>query len=324
MQPFKFKEIFKEKIWGGDDIARIKQRDLPHGVGESFEISGVPGSETHVTGGPCDGMTLKEIIAKYGAEFLGAANLKKYGTDFPLLIKFISAATDLSVQVHPNDEMAHTLGHPFGKNEMWYIVDSKPGAFIRAGFNRDFSEAEYLSSLKDGSLIPAINEAPTTPGDCFFIPAGRIHCIGGGNLIVEIQQSSDDTFRVYDYDRVGPDGKKRELHVDLARRALSYKAVADPRTHYDAKPDSMVKLVDTDFFKTRVARLDKNLSIDYKAVDSFIIFIAFEGEARITDSEGNVVELRAGESVLFPASNESVTAEPLGGKRFSFLETGIY
>ena len=324
MQPFKFKEIFKEKIWGGDDIARIKQRDLPHGIGESFEISGVPGSETHVTGGPCDGMTLKEIITKYGAEFLGAANLKKYGTDFPLLIKFISAATDLSVQVHPNDEMAHTLGHPFGKNEMWYIVDSKPGAFIRAGFNRDFSEEEYLSSLKDGSLIPAINEAPTAPGDCFFIPAGRIHCIGGGNLIVEIQQSSDDTFRVYDYDRVGPDGKKRELHVDLARRALSYKAVADPRTHYEPQADRMVKLVDSDFFKTRVARLDKTLTIDYKAADSFIIFIAFEGEARITDSEGNEIELRAGQSALFPACNESVTVEPLGGKRFSFLETGIY
>lgn len=324
MQPFKFKEIFKEKIWGGDDIARIKQRELQPNIGESFEISGVPGSETHVAGGPCDGMTLAQLTEEYGEKFLGKANFQKFGTDFPLLIKFISTASDLSVQVHPGEEMAHALGHPYGKNEMWYVVDAKSGAFVRDGFSRDFSEEEYLSSLDDGSLIPVINEFPTVAGDSFLVPAGRIHCIGGGNLIIEIQQSSDDTFRIYDYDRIAADGSKRELHVDLARQALSYKAVADPRVHYRSEPDRMVKLVDADYFRTRLGRIGKTLTIDYSTSDSFVILIAFEGSARITDSEGYVIELRAGESVLFPACNDSIKAEPIGGNQFGFLETGIF
>ena len=320
----KFRELLMETIWGGQDIVAIKgKKDQKHHIGESWEISGVPGKETPVVGGECDGMILPELIERYGADLVGAGNLKRYGNTFPLLIKFISAANPLSIQVHPDDAMAHRMGHPYGKTEMWYIVKTDPDASLYSGFNHDFSADAYTHCLEDGTLTDHLARHDTHPGDCFFIPAGRIHSIGAGNFLVEIQQSSNDTFRVYDFDRMDDLGNKRELHVLQAREALNYKAEKEYRTHYEAKKDEVVQLVDCPEFTTRLLQLDKEISVDYRQIDSFVIYIAYEGAATLTDAEGNEVQLKAGQSVMFPAVNTGVTIRLEAGSSFSCLETFV-
>ena len=321
MSPLKFKALLKTTIWGGEEVTKLKKlTDAPRQVGESWEISGVPGNETPVCGGPEEGCTLEELIKKYGAALVGKKNLERYGTTFPLLIKFISAAQDLSIQVHPDDAMAQRMGHPYGKTEMWYIIGTEPGASLCSGFKEDFSADGYTQSLADGTLTAHLAQHATQPGDCFFIPAGRIHSIGAGNFLVEIQQSSNDTFRVYDFDRTDASGNKRELHVAQAREALDYKAYPEYRTHYDAKDDCCTLLVDCPQFTTRRYALTKPFISDCSDIDSFVIFIAYEGAALLRDAEGNEAMLNAGEAVLFPASNTSVTIEPQT-PRFACLDT---
>ena len=213
MKPIKFEALLKNTIWGGNDINQLKQ--LPEGtkaVGESWEISGVPGNETIVTAGDDLGATLPALIRKYGATLVGQANFERYGETFPLLIKFISAAQPLSIQVHPDDAMANTMGHPFGKTEMWYIIGTHEGARLCSGFAHDYSADAYAQGVEDGSIEEHLAYHTTHVGDCFFIPAGRIHSIGAGNFLIEIQQSSNDTFRVYDFNRtddpLGADAEK--------------------------------------------------------------------------------------------------------------------
>lgn len=325
MKPLQFKEILKQKLWGGEDIVRIKGWDPKEvrEIGESFEISGLPGDETRVASGEFEGWTLRRLSERFGPRLLGEKNWKKFGTDFPLLIKFISAARDLSIQVHPDDEMAHEMGHPFGKNEMWYILKAEDGVNISNGFKEDFSEEKYAKALAAGNFAEHINIVPSRRGDCFFIPSGRIHCIGAGNFLIEIQQSSDDTFRVYDFDRIGPDGKKRKLHIEQARQALDYRAVPDPRIHYVDHEGGRSPLMSTPYFTAHVCKLSGTASIDYAEMDSFVIYIAFEGAARLTDSEGNTLHLSAGHTVLFPAENKLVNIEPENGETFGFLEASI-
>lgn len=321
MYPLKFKALLKTTIWGGKEVTKLKNlTDAPNQVGESWEISGVPGNETPVCGGQDEGCTLEQLIGKYGAELVGQKNIERYGSTFPLLIKFISAAQDLSIQVHPDDAMAQRMGHPYGKTEMWYIIGTQPGASLCSGFNADFSADGYTQSLADGTLMKHLAQHGTHPGDCFFIPAGRIHSIGAGNFLVEIQQSSNDTFRVYDFDRTDANGNKRELHVEQAREALDYKASADYRTRYEAKDDCCTILVDCPQFTTRRYALTRPFTCDCSDIDSFVIFIAYQGAALLRDEAGNKVTLEAGETVLFPASNNKVTIEPQT-PRFACLDT---
>lgn len=324
MKPLRFQEILVPTIWGGDEIVKMKgAANSPAAIGESWEISGVPGGETLVAEGELKGMTLTELIEKFGAELVGKENLKKYGTTFPLLIKFISAAQALSIQVHPDDAMANRMGHPYGKTEMWYLVNTAPGASLCSGFSHDFSAEAYTESLTDGTLTDHLAMHETHAGDCFFIPAGRIHSIGAGNFIVEIQQSSNDTFRVYDFDRTDAQGNKRELHVEQAREALNFKAEKEYRTHYTHQPDQPVELVTCPQFTTRLIEAEKGLQLDHSAIDSFVILIAYEGEAILTDAEGNAITLHAGQSVMFPASNSSIEIRPVSEGKFSCLETYV-
>lgn len=321
MKALQFNALLKTTIWGGEEVTALKNlKDAPAQVGESWEISGVPGNETVVSEGEHQGRTLAQLIETYGAELVGKRNMERYGTTFPLLIKFISAAQDLSIQVHPDDAMAQRMGHPYGKTEMWYIVRTQPGASLCSGFNADFSAEGYEASLADGTLMSHLSRHETKPGDCFFIPAGRIHSIGAGNFLVEIQQSSNDTFRVYDFDRTDAHGNKRELHVAQAREALDYKAYPEYRTHYEAKDDCRTVLVDCLQFTTRRYALTKPFVSDCSDIDSFVIFIAYEGAALLRDAQGAEVSLKAGEAVLFPASNASVTIEPQT-PRFACLDT---
>lgn len=320
MKALQFNALLKTTIWGGEEVTALKKlENAPEQVGESWEISGVPGNETVVADGEFKGETLEKLIERFGAELVGKRNLERYGTTFPLLIKFISAAQDLSIQVHPDDAMAQRMGHPYGKTEMWYIVHTQPGASLCSGFNADFSADGYTESLADGTLMNHLSRHETRPGDCFFIPAGRIHSIGAGNFLVEIQQSSNDTFRVYDFDRTDAEGHKRELHVAQAREALDYKAYPEYRTQYEPRPNDCTPLVDCPQFTTRLYELTAPLKADYTDIDSFVILIAFEGAATLRYAEGELT-LRAGESVLFPATTEGVEIVPAAGG-FNALET---
>lgn len=320
MKALQFNALLKTTIWGGEEVTALKKlENAPEQVGESWEISGVPGNETVVADGEFKGETLEKLIERFGAELVGKRNLERYGTTFPLLIKFISAAQDLSIQVHPDDAMAQRMGHPYGKTEMWYIVHTQPGASLCSGFNADFSADGYTESLADGTLMNHLSRHETRPGDCFFIPAGRIHSIGAGNFLVEIQQSSNDTFRVYDFDRTDAEGHKRELHVAQAREALDYKAYPEYRTQYEPRPNDCTPLVDCPQFTTRLYELTAPLKADYTDIDSFVILIAFEGAATLRYAEGELT-LRAGESVLFPATTEGVEIVPAAGG-FKALET---
>ncbi len=319
MKALKFTPLLKTTIWGGEEVTRLKGlKSAPAQVGESWEISGVPGNETPVCEGAGTGTTLAKLIAAHGADLVGKKNLERYGATFPLLVKFISARDDLSIQVHPDDAMAQRMGHPYGKTEMWYIVHSEPGATLYSGFNADFSADGYTRSLTDGTLTAHLARHTTHAGDCFFIPAGRIHSIGAGNFLVEIQQSSNDTFRVYDFDRTDAAGHRRELHVEQAREALCYKASADYRTHYAPKPNAPVPLVACPQFTTRLWQLTEAVEEDYAEIDSFVIVVAFRGSATLHYDEGEVT-LRAGESVLLPATNKKIRFVPEEG--FEALET---
>lgn len=320
MKAIQFNALLKTTLWGGEEIPRLKNlKDAPEKIGESWEISGVPGNETPVVGGEYEGMTLAQLIERFGADFVGERNLKRYGTTFPLLIKFISAADDLSIQVHPDDAMAQRMGHPYGKTEMWYLIGTQPGASLCSGFNADFSAEGYTKSLADGTLMSHLSRHETQVGDCFFIPAGRIHSIGAGNFIVEIQQSSNDTFRVYDFDRRDAQGNTRELHVEQAREALDYKAYPEYRTDYVLKPNAYTALVDCEQFTTGLYQLTEPVKADYTQIDSFVILIAYEGNATLRYAEGEI-KLEAGQTVLFPATTTEVEIIP-GAEGFKALQT---
>jgi mannose-6-phosphate isomerase len=323
MKPIKFEFLLKPTIWAGEEITKMKNIADKKGIGESWEISGVPGDETRVVEGDDLGATLPELIEKYGAKFVGEKNLQQYGTTFPLLIKFISAAEPLSIQVHPDDAMANRMGHPYGKTEMWYIVGSGKGASLCSGFAHDFSAEAYTNSLEDGSLEEHLAYHDTKAGDCFFIPAGRIHSIGADNFLIEIQQSSNDTFRVYDFNRTDAQGNRRELHVAQAQEALDYKAYDEYRSHYTAEQNAATLMVECPQFTTRLIKADQELVMNYADIDSFVILIAYEGSAQLTDSEGNTTTLAKGESILLPACNENLTITPVGGEQFSCVETFV-
>ena len=322
MKALRFKPLIKPTIWGGEHILELKGiTEGPKQIGESWEISAVPGAETPVAEGLLKGKILPELIEQFKEELLGKRNFTHYGTNFPLLVKFIDSAGDLSIQVHPDETIARRMGHPFGKTEMWYLVNPVPGASLYAGFRTNFSARSYVQSLKDGTLTNHLARHESHPGDCFFIPAGCIHSISAGNFLIEIQQSSDDTFRVYDFDRTDAQGNKRELHVEQAREALNYLADPYSRVNYTAADDTAVDLVDCAKFTSRLYRLTADFEADYSLIDSFVIFVAYKGEAELTYDEG-IERLREGETILFPATTQHIRIHPLT-PRFEMLETYV-
>lgn len=322
MKPIKFQPLLFPKIWGGEKIATLKQyKNASAKVGESFEVSALKGECTPEIEGDDHGASLSELIEKYGAELVGENVFQKYGTEFPILIKFIDAREPLSIQVHPDDEMAQREGMPCGKSEMWYVVQADEGASLYAGFSKDVNPDDYEKLLNDGTLTDSVNKYETRAGDAFYIPAGTIHSIGAGNLIIEVQQTSGATYRVYDFDRKDNRGKKRELHVEKARQALNFNARNDFRIDVPKEKNQPVVVKKCEYFNTHVMHLDKVLTRDYSTIDSFVILIAFEGSATLLDSEGNTITMQQGESVLYPACNESIRFTPSG--KFSCFETYI-
>lgn len=303
LYPIKFNPIYKDKIWGGQKLKTILKKDfgrLPN-CGESWEISGVKGNESIVSSGALSGKNLPDLINTYKGRLVGENIYKKYGKEFPLLIKFLDANEDLSIQVHPDDEVAKKRHNSFGKTEMWYVFQADEGAKLITGFNKTIDKQEYLSHLKNGKLSEILNQEEVSAGDVFYIPAGRVHTIGKGICIAEIQQTSDVTYRIYDFDRTDDKGIKRELHTEEALDVLDFSYRSDYRTTYSEKINIPVNLVSCPYFNTNKLILKDTIERDYSKVDSFVIYICYEGSFTITHNKSEAVKVKTGETILIPA-----------------------
>ena len=323
MYPLKFQPILKSTIWGGDKIIPFKNLDCQQAqVGESWEISDVPGDESVVADGADAGKNLTQMVNEYKGALVGEANYERFNGKFPLLIKFIDAQDDLSIQVHPNDELAKKRHDSMGKTEMWYVIGNDGGkAHLRSGLSKEITPEQYSAMIADNTICDALSDYAVNPGDVFFLPAGRIHSIGAGCFIAEIQQTSNITYRIYDFNRKDKNGNTRELHTELSKDAIDYSVEADYRTNYTPKKDEPVELVTCPYFTTSVYDLTENMTMDYSELDSFVIYICMEGAAKVIDNEGNEVSMKAGESVLFPATTQNLQVIPDGQAKF--LETYV-
>ena len=310
MKPLKFKALLKQTIWGGAKIIPFKHLDDHlENVGESWEISGVPGNETVVADGEYAGKKLNELVIEQKDKLVGKANYERFGDEFPLLIKFIDARQDLSIQVHPTDEIAKRQGKERGKTEMWYIMDSDKDAKLYSGLKMQITPEQYKAMVEDDTITDALAQYEVKEDDCFFLPAGRIHAIGTGCFLAEIQQTSDVTYRIYDFKRKDKDGNYRQLHTKEAAECINYTVEDDYRTHYEHKKNEGVTLVECPYFTTAVYDLDEPMTLDYSELDSFVILIGLKGEGTITDNEGNTVTISAGESILVPATTDTLKVE---------------
>ena len=310
MKPLKFKALLKQTIWGGDKIIPFKHLDDHlENVGESWEISGVPGNETVVADGDYAGKKLNELVIEQKDKLVGKANYERFGDEFPLLIKFIDARQDLSIQVHPTDEIAKRQGKERGKTEMWYIMDSDKDAKLYSGLKMQITPEQYKAMVENDTITDALAQYEVKEDDCFFLPAGRIHAIGTGCFLAEIQQTSDVTYRIYDFKRKDKDGNYRQLHTKEAAECINYTVEDDYRTHYEHKKNEGVTLVECPYFTTAVYDLDEPMTLDYSELDSFVILIGLKGEGTITDNEGNTVTISAGESILVPATTDTLKVE---------------
>ena len=320
MKPLKFNAFLKQTIWGGNKIIPFKHLDSQlENVGESWEISGVKDHQTIVSEGEYAGRALNEVVEELKGKLIGESNYEQFGNEFPLLIKFIDARQDLSIQVHPTDEIAKKQGKSRGKTEMWYIMDSDKDAHLRSGLKKKITPAEYKEMVENDTILDAIADYSVKEGDCFFLPAGRIHSIGKGCFLAEIQQTSDVTYRIYDFKRKDKNGNYRELHTDLAAECINYEVLNDYRTVYTSQKNQGVSLVHCPYFHTAVYDLDEPMTLDYSELDSSAILIGVKGEGIIVDNEGNETSLRAGETILIPATTNELEVNGTVG----FLETYV-
>lgn len=316
MKAFKFQSLLKQTLWGGDRIIPFKHLDAKmDNVGESWEISGVKDNETIAVG---DGRSLNQLVNDMKEKLVGKANYERFGTEFPLLIKFIDARQDLSIQVHPTDEIAHRQGKSRGKTEMWFVMDSAPEAKLYNGLKMQITPEQYKEMVANDTICDALAQYPVKEGDCFFIPAGRIHAIGAGCFLAEIQQTSDVTYRIYDFKRKDKDGNYRQLHTQEASESIDYTVLPDYRTRYEARKNEGELLVECPYFNTAVYDLDEPMTIDYSELDSFVILIGMKGEGTLT-VDGENMPFREGETVLVPATANEVRSEGT----IKFLETYV-
>jgi mannose-6-phosphate isomerase len=304
LYPLKFTPILKSIIWGGNEIAKFKHLPAQDGVGESWEISDVSGDVSVVSNGALQGKSLQELIAEYGEQLLGKHVLERFGTTFPLLIKFIDAKQALSIQVHPDDELAKKRHDSFGKTEMWYVVKAAENAFLYSGFKEKIDANQYVKSLQDDTFTNYLQKHEVAAGDVFFLPAGRVHAIGAGCFIAEIQQTSNITYRIYDYNRKDAAGNPRELHTELAKDAIDYTVYSDYKLDYPKK-DGVQELVECPYFTTNLIETKQDETITLSNTDTFVIVIALAGKFQLIDNQQNMIEIQQGESVLIPAANSS-------------------
>ncbi len=304
--PIKFRPIIKEKIWGGKKLREVLNKDSEgENLGESWEISGVPEAVSVVENGPLQGNSLNRIIVDYKDEFLGEKIYKEFGAEFPLLIKFIDAKTELSVQLHPNDELARQRHNSFGKTEMWYIMQADEGAEINVGFKETISKADYIKQLEEGKITEVLNFEKVKKGDSFFINTGKVHAIGAGVLLAEIQQTSDITYRIYDWDRKDADGNSRELHTALAIDAIDFEKKDDFKLKYSSEENQSSNIAQCEYFTTNFLPVKGKVEKDYSKTDSFVIYMCVSGTAQV-EVNGNSEPIAQGQTILIPAINKSV------------------
>ncbi|MBE6329687.1 MAG: class I mannose-6-phosphate isomerase [Paludibacteraceae bacterium] len=316
LYPLLFEENLQERVWGaGNRLREFKGMPIVENdkIGESWEISAVEGKCSVVSNGPLKGKTLCELVDEYGDLLMGKVVTNLYGNQFPLLIKFIDAAQDLSIQVHPDDNLAKERHNSFGKTELWYVMDAVENAKLYCGFDSPISKYEYEKRVEDKSICSVLKQYQISKGDVFYIPAGRVHAICGGTLIAEVQQSSDLTYRIYDYDRAGLDGKPRDLHTELAKDAIDYQVLDNYKTDYNKKLNKPVCISSTQFFTVKLLEVDRAFHRKLYKYDSFIIYMCLEGDCEIavrsTSGYGYGVKppverifLKKGNSCLIPAS----------------------
>lgn len=309
LYPLKFQPIYKEMLWGGQ---ALKPTGSPlDNVGEIYALSGLSSDVSIVENGPLKGQSLVELIEKFKGDFIGTHIFEKFHTNFPLLFKFIDAAKDLSVQVHPNDEVAMKKHNSFGKTEMWYVVDRAEGSTLISGLSRETS-AEELNKLKaEGELVSVMNRVKTQPGDVFFIPAGRVHTIGNGNVIAEIQQTSNITYRLYDFDRKDKHGNMRELHWEDSLDAMIMDDDNSGLVDYKAKLNCSTNVVDCNYFTTNVLEVEGVVEKNYSTIDSFVVLMGVNGSITITSEAGDIT-LNQYETLMIPASFNNITISSEG------------
>lgn len=318
LYPLKFKSRIKERIWGGSAIlqkrksacARLPKDKL---YGESWDLSSVKGDVSVATNGFLKGNNLEELIEVYMGDLVGEANFERYGTLFPLLIKYLDCNDRLSVQVHPDDDLAEERHSSYGKTEAWYVADCKPGAAIHLGFkDLNITREEYISAVAESRLEELLNRVEVKPGDLFFIPAGTVHALGAGIEVVEVQQTSDITYRIYDWDRVDAEGKSRELHTALAVDAINFEADADLLYKpYNLQPGCEVKAIDSPYFTMSLMDIKGGYEEDLSELDSFVVYIALSGNMTLR-SEAGEESLNEGELVLVPAEMSELEIEGEG------------
>lgn len=314
LYPLKFAPILKTIIWGGNEICKFKAiTPAQDGVGESWEISGVEDNVSVVDNGSLKGENLQDLIIEHKEALIGKHNFERFGTKFPLLIKFIDAKDNLSIQVHPDDELGMKRHNSYGKTEMWYVINAAPGAFLYSGFEKKLSPDEYVKSIEDNTFVDYLAKHDVKKGDSFFLPAGRVHAIGAGTFIAEIQQTSNITYRIYDYNRTDANGNSRELHTDLAKDAIDFELYDNYKIDYAHAKNESVRLESCPYFTTNLLELDKSLTQDHSDKDSFVIYICMDGSCEISDASGNAINVKQGESILLPAvCTKSITIKPEG------------
>lgn len=313
LYPLLFNPIFNYRIWGGKKLKTVLHKSISESsIGESWEISNVPNAATLVAQGPLKGKSLEELIALYGAQFLGEKVVANFGNTFPLLIKFLDAKLPLSIQVHPNDEIAMERHHSFGKNEMWYVLEAEADAELIVGFEKPLSKENYLQKLNENSILDVLHREKVKEGDTFYIPTGRVHAIGAGILLAEIQQTSDVTYRIYDYDRIDTTtGKQRELHNDLAVDVIDFNIPDSYKTSYHTQENKACELVHSPYFKTDLIELNGIMDLSIEPFDSFVIVIGVSGKVSLTYKE-TVYSLNQGQTLLLPASLNTTQLEGEG------------
>jgi len=314
IHPLKFNPILKERLWGGTKLKDVLNKPISSDItGESWELSTVSGDVSVVSNGALKNTSLNELIASYPEALLGKSVLERFGKEFPILIKFIDAKQDLSIQLHPNDELAQKRHNSFGKTEMWYVMNADAGSELIVGFNKNVTKAEYKKSLADGALLDLLNYEPVKEGDTFFINTGKIHAIGAGVLLAEIQQTSDVTYRVFDFNRKDKDGNLRELHTQMALDAIDYEKKDDFKVTYDTLADQTNDMVACPYFTTNFLNLTKDFVEDTIARDSFTIYMCVAGSASIRTVDGEVA-IRKGETALIPAKANHISIKTDGVK----------
>jgi len=321
LYPLRFAPIFKYRIWGGEKLRQhLSKQCTGDSIGESWEISDVPGDETLVAEGPLQGTSLRQLIAEFGADLMGQSVIDRFGGEFPLLIKFIDARTPLSIQVHPSDEVAKAKHQSFGKNEMWYVMQADAEASLLVGFDESLTPAEFEKRITTNQVLEVMHSETVAEGDTFYIPTGRVHAIGAGVLLAEIQQTSDITYRIYDYDRVDPaTGTKRELHIDQALEVIDFKVHEQYKTAYSTAVNQNTLLVKSPYFETFMWPVSGTVALDLTQRDSFTLLIGVGGEASVHTASG-VYSINCVETLLIPAVIDQVQ---LVGDQAKVLSVGV-